>query len=158
MRDYGAEAGARRDYSGGLTALQCSTERGYGAEAGAWRDYSGGLAALQCGMSFLKVAGAKSHGTKKRPIRHNKKIFTAFSLTPREIPNNVFFSKHPTGSSLRFATFSENGSFFECRIVHNFLRSLTITSNYLDVSRGSRVPQKQVFHTFLEIVRKLKHM
>ena len=91
MRDYGAEAGARRDYSGGLTALQCSTERGYGAEAGAWRDYSGGLAALQCGMSFLKVAGAKSHGTKKRPIRHNKKIFTAFSLTPREIPKNVFF-------------------------------------------------------------------
>ncbi len=108
--------------------------------------------------SFLKVAGAKSHGTKKRPIRHNKKIFTAFSLTPREIPNNVFFSKHPTGSSLRFATFSENGSCFECRIVHNFQRSLTITSNYLDVSRGSRVPPKQVFHTFLDIVRKLKSM
>jgi len=47
MRDYGAEAGARRDYSGGLTALQCSTMRGYGAEAGARRDYSGGLSALQ---------------------------------------------------------------------------------------------------------------
>ncbi len=73
---------------------------------------------------------------------------------PRKFPcflKNTICLKPP--KSISYSTFSDNGSFFEGRIAINLQQSLTITGNFLDVTRGSRVPAKQLSHTFLENVR-----